>query len=104
MIGRTVSHYAILEKLGEGGMGLVYKAQDLRLGRFVALKFLPPYWSAEDAFRQRFIQEARAASSLDHPNICTIFEIGETEEAQLYISMAYCLGETVKKQMERGAL
>ena len=104
MLGRVISHYRVVEKLGEGGMGMVYLAQDLTLGRSVALKFLSLSLGINDSYRQRFMHEARAASTLDHVNICTIFEIGETEEGLLFISMAYCEGETLKEKMNRGPL
>ena len=103
-IGKTISHYKIIEKLSGGGMGVVYKAQDLKLDRFVALKFLPPHLSMDDEGKQRFIQEAKAASALDHPNICTIHEINKTEEGQMYIVMAYYEGEILKKKLARGSL
>jgi TolB-like protein/Tfp pilus assembly protein PilF len=109
LLGRQVSHYQILEKLGGGGMGVVYKARDLRLERTVALKFLPPHLSLDEDAKQRFIREAKAASALDHPNICTIYEIDECAAddgapAQLFIAMAYYAGETLKKKIERGPL
>jgi len=102
MIGQTISHYTIIEKLGGGGMGVVYKAHDLKLDRFVALKFLPPHLSANEEEKARFIREAKAASALDHPNICTIHEIDETADGQIFICMTYYEGETLKKQIAKG--
>ncbi|MCI0698147.1 protein kinase [candidate division KSB1 bacterium] len=104
MVGKTISHYKILEKLGGGGMGVVYKAQDLKLDRFVALKFLPHHLNADEEEKKRFIHEAKAASALDHPNICTIHEIDETEDGQMFIAMAYYEGETLKKKVASGQL
>ncbi|MFQ5709521.1 MAG: serine/threonine-protein kinase, partial [bacterium] len=104
MIGKTISHYKILQKLGTGGMGVVYKAQDTKLDRFVALKFLPPHLSQDEENKKRFIQEAKAASALDHPNICTIYEVGETEDGQMFIAMAYYEGESLKAKIQGGPL
>ena len=101
MIGRTLAHYKILEKLGEGGMGVVYKAEDTKLKRTVALKFLPPELTHDPEAKICFIQEAQAASALDHPNICTIHEINETEGNQTFICMSYYESETVKKKIEQ---
>ena len=102
--GLTVSHYRILEKLGEGGMGTIYKARDERLDRFVALKFLPPYFSTKQELKVRFIQEAKAAAALDHANICTVYEIGEAPGGQLFISMPSYEGETLRDKIDRGPL
>lgn len=104
MIGTTVSHYRILEKIGGGGMGVVYKAQDIRLHRFVALKFLPPHLSQTEKEKKRFVQEAKAASALDHPNLCTVFEIEETDDRQLFIAMAYYEGGSLAERIRRGPL
>ncbi|MFQ5709501.1 MAG: protein kinase [bacterium] len=104
MIGRTISHYRILEKLGEGGMGIVYKAEDIKLKRTVALKFLPPALTRDHELRERFMHEARAASALEHPNICNIHEIDETEDGQMFICMAYYDGEGLKDKIARGPL
>ncbi|MFP5286154.1 MAG: serine/threonine-protein kinase, partial [Thermoanaerobaculia bacterium] len=104
MIGNTVSHYEILERLGGGGMGVVYKARDVRLDRLVALKFLALDHDASEAERKRFLREARAASALDHPAICTLYEIGETPEGRLFLAMVYCEGETLTRRIGRGPL
>ncbi len=100
MIGQTISHYKILEKIGGGGLGVVYKAQDLKLDRFVALKFLPPHLTANDDEKQRFIHEAKAASALQHNNICAIHEIDETDDAQIFICMDYYEGKTLNKRIK----
>jgi len=104
MINQTISHFKILEKLGEGGMGVVYKAQDLKLDRLAALKFLPPEFTRDPHAKERFINEAKAASALDHPNICTVYEIGDTAEQRSFIAMAYYEGETLSDRIKRGAL
>ena len=104
MIGKTISHYKILEKLGGGGMGIVYKAEDTKLKRMVALKFLPPHVSLDNEVKERFMHEAQAASALDHNNICTIYEIGESEDGQMYMAMALYEGETLQDKIERGPL
>ncbi len=104
MIGQTVSHYKILSKLGEGGMGEVYKAVDTRLERVVALKFLTPRLTPQDRAQARFVQEAKAASALDHPNVCTVYEIDQTQDGRLFIAMACYEGDSLKDLIARGRL
>ena len=104
MIGKTISHYKIIEKLGEGGMGIVYKAIDTNLERTVALKFLGSELTRDQDARKRLFYEAKAASSLDHPNICSIYEIDETDEGQVFIAMAFYDGESLKDKIAKGPL
>ena len=104
LVGRVVAQYEILAKLGGGGMGVVYAARDTKLGRRVALKFLPPQWSHDESARQRFIREAQAASATGHRNICTIHDIAATDENQLFIVMAHYEGQTLKERLEAGSV
>ncbi len=103
MIGRTISHYKILEKLGEGGMGVVYKAEDTKLKRTVALKFLPPELTRDVELKERLVHEAQAAAGLDHPNICTVYEIDEVD-GKTFIAMAYVEGRSLKEEIRSGPL
>jgi non-specific serine/threonine protein kinase len=104
MIGKIIAHYKILEKLGEGGMGVVCRAEDTKLKRTVALKFLPPDLTRGAEAKERFVQEAQAASALEHNNICNIHEINEAEDGGMYIVMAYYAGETLKQKIAQGPL
>jgi len=104
MIGQTVSHFKIVEAIGEGGMGVVYKARDLNLDRFVAIKFLPSHLTADERIKKRFIREARAASALEHPNICTVYEIGELPDGQMFMAMGYYEGETLLEKLQNTTL
>src|SRR5215831_11312088 len=100
MTGKTISHYRILEKLGEGGMGVVYKARDTHLDRFVALKILPPERVVDPDRKRRFVQEAKAASSLNHPHIVTIYDIDEAGGVH-FIAMEYVQGKTLDQLIRR---
>src|SRR3972149_6210377 len=100
MIARTVSHYQILEKIGQGGMGVVYKAQDTKLDRFVAIKFLPPQMAATEENKVRFVREAKSAASLSHPNILSVYEIDE-ENDSLFIVMEFVDAETLKAYISK---
>jgi serine/threonine protein kinase len=103
VVGRTISYYHIIEKLGEDGIGIVYKAEDIRLERTVALKFLTPHLVSDEEVKDRFEREAKAASALDHPNICTVHEI-DTCERKTFIVMAFIEGEPLDETIARGPL
>ena len=102
MIGQEIAHYKILDRLGGGGMGVVYKAEDLRLGRIVALKFLNPELLANDSLRRRFLHEARAASLIDHPNVCHVYEVDEADDGRAFMAMSYCEGRSLREVIRAG--
>ena len=104
LAGRTIGPYQVVEPIGDGGMGVIYKALDTRLGRTVALKFLKPRLDGDQSAAERFRLEARTAGALEHPNICTIHDIGETEDGRLYLAMPLYDGETLEKRIGRGPL
>jgi TolB-like protein len=101
LAGRTIAHFEVVEPLGAGGMGVVYRAQDTRLGRAVALKFLLPHYSLDAAAKARFLREGHSAAALDHPNLCTIHEVGESADGRLFLAMALYAGETLKARLAR---
>jgi serine/threonine protein kinase len=101
MTGKLISHYTILEKLGEGGMGEVYLAEDTELDRKVALKFLPPHYTSDAEFNKRFRRETKAAAALNHPNIITVYEIGEFE-GRAFIAMEYVEGQSLREKVSSG--
>ena len=101
MVGQTISHYKVTAELGRGGMGVVYKAEDTKLGRTVALKFLATHLLKDEEARKRFHREARAAASLNHPNVCTVHEIGEAN-GRTFIVMEFVEGESLDKRIEQG--
>ncbi|MCJ7577822.1 MAG: serine/threonine protein kinase, partial [candidate division Zixibacteria bacterium] len=103
MLGKNISHYKILEKLGEGGMGVVYKTQDTKLDRIVALKFLPKHLLCDQEAKTRFVHEAKAASALNHPNITTIYEIDEVDD-ECFICMEYVEGKSIKELIKEKTL
>ncbi len=103
LVGQTISHYKILEKLGEGGMGVVHKAQDTRLERTVALKFLAAHLLGDDEAKARFLREAKAAAGLDHPNVCTVYEVGEAD-GKTFLAMALIEGESLEARIAKGPL
>ena len=104
VIGKTVSHYKIISKLGEGGMGVVYKALDTKLDRHVAIKFLPHHLQTDPEAKKRFVHEAKAASALEHPNICAVYEINETPDRQMYMVMPSYEGQSLQERINDGAL
>ena len=104
MIGKTVGHYRITAKLGAGGMGEVFLAEDTRLERKAAIKFLPAEMAADTERRQRFLNEARAASALNHPHVCVVYDVAESDDAQLFIAMEFVEGQSLEALVKQGPL
>lgn len=104
MIGQTISKYRVIEQIGQGGMGVVYKAEDLKLRRQVAIKLIAPELTRDPLARSRFLQEAQTISSFEHPNICVVHEIDETADGRMFMAMTYYAGETLKQKIARGPL
>lgn len=104
ILGTEVGQYRLVRQIGRGGMGVVYEAKDTRLGRAVALKFVLPELSAHERIKRRFIREAKAASALDHKNICTVYDIGETDDGRIFIAMAFYDGQTLKEKIKSGPI
>src|SRR5438270_5113715 len=104
MIGEIISKYRVIEKIGQGGMGVVYRAEDLRLRRHVALKLIAPELTRDPQARSRFLQEAQTISSFEHPNICVVHEVDETPDGRMFMAMTYYAGETLREKIARGPL
>src|SRR5689334_22015697 len=102
MADHVVSHYELIEEIGRGGMGVVFKAKDINLNRLVAIKFLPSHLTRDTAFKNRFLREAQVASCLEHPNICTIHEVDENKDGELFLVMAYYEGQTLAAKIRGG--
>src|SRR5437868_6518217 len=101
LVGHEISHFKVLEALGAGGMGVVYRADDMRLRRPVALKFLLPHYSLDSTAKARFLREAHTAAALDHPNLCAVYDVGATDQGWMFLAMALYEGETLRARLTR---